>query len=557
MSASSKKKLRKELEAVRMTERQEKERKEEKKAKLYTTIFAVVMVAIVLIVAAAMIFNHFKSSGYFTKNTIAAVTGEHEINNVEMSYFFNDAIETQYNQWTEDYGNYLSLYTSMWGLDLTKPLDDQKYSDDMTWADFFVEQAMGAAKETYALYDQATAEGFTLTEEQEKEIETIMSNVSMYASIYAGGDLDAYLVALYGYGANEASYREYQRVSKIASAYYNAKADSLEYTADAIKAHNDKNPAAYNSYSFNAYFVYADDYLSGGTTAEDGTVTYSDEEKEAARAAAEATANELAKATTVIELDQKIAALEINKDKTVSSDAYKDRLYSSLPTSFQEWMTAEGRKIGDITVIADREAVEEHEHEEGEEHSEEEGEILGYYVVIFNGVKFNNEPLANVRHLLVSFEGGTYDSTTGTTTYSDEEKAAAKETAEKYLNEWKEGEATEATFIDLVKKYTDDEASAETGGLYEEITPASNYVENFLNWAIDPDRKAGNVEIVETEYGYHIMYYSSDDELTYRQYMIRNDLKAADMEEWYGSIVDPATITEKDYSYLMLNRSIT
>ncbi len=556
MSASSKKKLRKEQEAALLTERQQQEQKEAKKLKAYSITFIAIMLVVVLTAVTVMSINGIKSSGIIHKNTISAVTGEHELNTVEMGYFFGDVISNQYAEWSEEYGDYVSFYTSMWGLDLTKPLNDQKYDENMSWADFFVEQAMNTAKDTYALYDKAMAEGLTLTEEQEKKIETTMSQVSMYASLYGYSNLSDYLVAMYGYGSSEASFREYQRVNEIASAYYNAHADSLEYTADDVKAHSDKNPAAYNSYSFNAYYVTVSDYLTGGTTDDSGKTTYSDEEKEAARAAAEKVATDLTAATSVIELDKLVAALEINKDKeNVASDAYVDSLYSNLPESFQTWLSAEGRKIGDTGVIADRVLPEDHEHEEGEEHSEEEGEINGYLAVIFNGVKFNNEPLANVRHLLVAFENGTTDSETGTTTYSDESKAAAKAEAEKYLNEWKSGETTEEAFIELVKKYSDD-SSKEEGGLFEDITPASNYVTNFLNWSIDPNRKTGDVEIIETEYGYHIMYYVGDDEMTYREYMIRNDLKSAAMEEWYNGIVDPITITQKNISYLALDRSV-
>jgi hypothetical protein len=36
---------------------------------------------------------------------------------------------------------------------------------------------------------------------------------------------------------------------------------------------------------------------------------------------------------------------------------------------------------------------------------------------------------------------------------------------------------------------------------------SSNYVDNFKNWAIDPARKTGDCDIVETSYGYHIMYF--------------------------------------------------
>ena len=63
----------------------------------------------------------------------------------------------------------------------------------------------------------------------------------------------------------------------------------------------------------------------------------------------------------------------------------------------------------------------------------------------------------------------------------------------------------------MVKENTADTASAETGGLYENIRISDNYVENFEKWSFDPARKAGDTGIVETEYGYHIMYFVSDN----------------------------------------------
>ena len=55
--------------------------------------------------------------------------------------------------------------------------------------------------------------------------------------------------------------------------------------------------------------------------------------------------------------------------------------------------------------------------------------MKGYYVVLFQGVNDNTYALKDVRHILVSYEGGTTDDN-GSTTYSDEEKNAAKEKAE-------------------------------------------------------------------------------------------------------------------------------
>jgi len=126
-----------------------------------------------------------------------------------------------------------------------------------------------------------------------------------------------------------------------------------------------------------------------------------------------------------------------------------------------------------------------------------------------SGITKESGLVSSVRHILIAPEGGQTDEETGETTYSDKELAAAKKKAEKLLKEWKKGEATEESFAALVNENTDDTGSAETGGLYEGITPTSNYVENFLKWSVDMSRKTGDTDIVETEFGYHIMYFVS------------------------------------------------
>ena len=126
----------------------------------------------------------------------------------------------------------------------------------------------------------------------------------------------------------------------------------------------------------------------------------------------------------------------------------------------------------------------------------------------------NTFALKNVRHILVGFEGGTTDETTGAVTYSDEEKAAAKATAEEVLTEWKSGEATEASFAGLAAEKSTDTGSTANGGLYEDIYPGQ-MVTNFNDWCFDEARQPGDHGIVETEYGYHIMYFVGDSETPY------------------------------------------
>ena len=86
MSASAKKKLRKEHASAQLTEKQMNEQKEIKKLKTYTTIF-IVAIAIVLVAGILIAgFNFVKNSGIKEKNTIAATIGDHKVNSVELNY---------------------------------------------------------------------------------------------------------------------------------------------------------------------------------------------------------------------------------------------------------------------------------------------------------------------------------------------------------------------------------------------------------------------------------------------------------------------------------------
>ena len=111
-----------------------------------------------------------------------------------------------------------------------------------------------------------------------------------------------------------------------------------------------------------------------------------------------------------------------------------------------------------------------------------------------------------VRHILVSPEVSE-----GASEATEEQWKACYAEAERILQEWKDGAATEESFAALVPTYTADTGSAETGGLYENINPTSNYVENFLNWSVDMSRQPGDTGIVESTYGYHIMYFVSGE----------------------------------------------
>ena len=93
-------------------------------------------------------------------------------------------------------------------------------------------------------------------------------------------------------------------------------------------------------------------------------------------------------------------------------------------------------------------------------------------------------------------------------TYTDAAWTAAEQKAQSLLDEWKAGEHTEDSFAFLAAENSADTGSASNGGLYEEVYPGQ-MVDAFDAWCFDAARQPGDTGIVKTEYGYHVMYFSS------------------------------------------------
>ena len=538
MSASSKKKLRAAERAEQLTERQLAEQKEAKKLKILTIAMVAAVALMVVGAIGVAVFNRViapmeaKKEAEAMRNTVAATVGDHEITAAEYNCFYVDAVSNFYSQ----VGSYATLY----GLDVTKPLDQQIVDEETgtTWADEFKTSAESNIKSVYAICDEAAANGFTLSEDDQTAINNELASLAVNAISYGYSNVDDYLAAMYGAGANEEVVRAYIEKCYTASMYRASVAEAMEYTDADIQAKDAEDPNAYSNFSYNSYFLSTSKFLEGGTTAEDGTVTYSDEEKAAAIAAAEAVAKSLTgeNITSIKDLDTAIAALEINKEATTAaSTPYTDSAYSYLASAIQSWVADESRQAGDLTYLPSTTT-----DAEGKE------SINGYYVVWFTARNDNDYQLANVRHILAKFEGGTTDST-GVTTYSDAEKAAALKEAEAIYAQWKNGEATEESFAALANEKSDD-GDGTTGGLYTDIYKGM-MVESFNDW-IFAGHAAGETEIIESEFGYHIMYALDASEQTYRQYMIENALLNEDITEWHDALVENVTVTGVNYEFV-------
>ncbi len=578
MSASSKKKLRKEQNAAAMSERQLREQQEAKKLKRNTIIFVSVICVIVVAFLGLLVYNWIDNSGIIYKNTKAATVGDQTLSSTELNYFYNDAVQNTYSEWYETASSYAEslgmeesdVLSSLYGIDITVPLDEQQADENTTWADYFLNEALAEAQEVYAMVAAAEEEGFTLSEEDQTSLSYIESNLEVYAYIYGYSSTKAYLRAMYGSPASVDSYIAYQEKLLLADAYaehYETHLDETTYDQSVIDAKDAEDTLAYNSYDYAYYYMSYEDFLgletvfveeteeteteeaeteeteveetvAEETVAEETVdvdivdeeavdeeavdeeitdeeeIEYTDEEKDAARATAKEVADKLAAAGSIEALDALISTLAFNADTDTASTKGEGVFYASVPSRLRDWISDSARTQGDVTVIAN------------ESTTDDTTVTNGYYVVYYTATNDNKTPMSNVRHLLVSFPENEDDSDP-----TDDQKADTLAQAEALLEEWKNGDATEDSFIELVKEHSED-GNAEDGGLYENINPGTSFVEPFLNWCLDADRQVGDVEIVETEYGYHIMYFSSYSDYTYRDELIMEDLRDAALESW-------------------------
>ena len=160
-----------------------------------------------------------------------------------------------------------------------------------------------------------------------------------------------------------------------------------------------------------------------------------------------------------------------------------------------------------------------------------------------NGLEKTDERYVDVRHILV-----TPTSAAGSSTYTEEEWAAAEAKANALLNQWLGAEPTEESFSALAVAQSQDPGSAANGGLYEDVY-VGQMVPEFESWCFDASRQHGDYGIVKTTYGYHIMYFVGSDPVWYLT--AENDLMVEKGNAFLEEILSKYT-AEIDYSAIAL-----
>lgn len=495
MGASKEKKVRAELRSEGPDKKTAAAAEQAKSDKKFRRNAIIVVVVVVLLAAFAIVYN---SNLFYTGTTAAEVNGT-SYNAAEVSCFKRITFENIYNNLYSQYGSYVSLF-----LNTSKPLDEQQYSEDQTWADYLKDATGDYMKQITALYDAAVQAGHTLSDDEQLDVDNQIAALQLTATTNNYSSVDQLLALNYGKGVTAELYRSVLTRVALANSYANAVMDSYEYSDEELKSYYAEHADENDLFEYAVYFAAKTDSAYDELEDDDAKLAAAHEDAEGIIAAAE-------------DADSFEAAV-----KELDADASTTRRItqgSSLSSYYAEFLQSADRKAGDTTVI----------------------DIdTGSYAVMYLGRDTGDYPHVSMRHILVNVE------TDDDGNYTDEAKDAAHEEILGLYAEW-QGDPTEDKFIELANANSDDSGSNTNGGLYENIYKGQ-MVEGIDEFLFDPATEAGDTVIVFNDgnyTGWHLVYFVGRDEMNYCDSLAKSQLTSTDFNDYLDGLVESYTVNEK------------
>jgi parvulin-like peptidyl-prolyl isomerase len=150
-----------------------------------------------------------------------------------------------------------------------------------------------------------------------------------------------------------------------------------------------------------------------------------------------------------------------------------------------DWLFDDARKSGDADVVD----------------YTYYGMSMGSMVLVFHSKERADFHTVSVRHILVDDEAKAND----------------------ILAQFNAGDRSEDSFAALAQANSTD--NADDGGLYTGVYPGQ-MVETFNDWCFDASRQTGDTGIVQTDYGYHVMYFVGRSNFAYWQELVASSLSS-------------------------------
>ena len=482
--------------------------------KVVKKVVSIVLAVAIVLGAVAVALNYY---GVWDRTLRAGYVGtEDKFSMAEYEYHYWATYNTLLNEISNQYSTGVS-----YNYDTTLPPDKQtstaedEEGNPISWVEFIRKQTLDDIKRYNIYYNEAVKMGLgELTAADEKQIDETVESLreqasgsSTEGSTQPKYTLNAYLRLNFGEYMNESFLRKIMEKEIIAQKYLEERLKEIaaSYDQKDIDAEYNKDKTSYDLVNIRLY-EFAKTTLTAETGESDASLEKRQKEadekvKKDADAFLAAVTNEETFLAKAKDLNKDNA--EYDADSATNGSSLLKSEVSGISSDLAEWAFKADTKVNDKKIFAS-------------------SDDSTYYVALLTAKPYQTETIS-VRHILFSNS----DAETGEK-LSDDEIAQKEKDAKAVLDEWSKGDKTEDSFAALATEHTEDTGSAQTGGLYENVRPGQMVAE-FNDWCFDKNRKAGDTAIVETDYGYHVMYFVANDG-KYYDATIRNSKAEIDLQ---------------------------
>jgi len=582
--------------AAKQARRQQQMDEQERSSRNFKRNAIIVVAVVAVLLAASLVIN----SNWLQRTLPAVKVGSTSYTAAETDVFYRSTYNSYYSSYSSyiqslfgsdtDVDSYVQMFT---GLDRSVALDQQMYSEDQTWADYMMELTQENMQQVTALCEDASRNGYSLSQEALDSIETELSELEASAKQYGYSSLDQFLTVNYGKGVTADVMRSVMQKMETASqyaaevdaarsytdeqkeAYYAAHADELDlisYYSCLISSSNSafdpepEEPAAEATEETGEAPEETGEAPEAevpaaepaeGESAPEAEAAPVEEAAEAEAAPVEETAGEAAEAAVYeapasssnLSEDGVVVATgtELSEEeqaaRLAAARAAAERLcWSADPESFvaacAEYGTTPSLQTtaGEDLPSALREWLVSPERWSGEMTSIETDS--GAYAVCYMGRDNNDYLLRSMRHILVKTEADENGD------YTDEAVALSMEKIRDIQDLWN-ADPTEEHFAQLAEEYSEDAGSNTNGGLYEDIQKGS-MVDGIDSFLFAEGRAVGDTTVVEgsngSYRGWHLVYYVGEGRNA-RLALAETPLHDSEQQAWLEDLISGYTLS--------------
>ena len=399
-----------------------------------------------------------------TIKTPVMYVGEHSVTQIEYSFYYNTIVNNFYNT----YSNYLDIMNLDFSSDLYS--QDCYFEGYDSWGVFFDEATDTALQTKIALYEESKKNNYEY--DYSKEYKNFKDQIKSQATS-KNIKLSKMYETLFGQYANEKLIKQYYVEYITATAYENYLLENTTSTDEEINSYYENNKKDYDKITYREYVISADI----------GENSTEDEIKEAMSTAKEKALefyDNVYDEDTFINLCVEYSGNKEYKTKDLS--LFENKSYKEISGTISEWLfnCSEEKQT---TVI-----------EDSDNHS--------YHIVYFINRGRDETRTVSIRQILIAPEISNLSDYLPSA--EDYQKALSK--AESIMAEFEEKGTSEDNFKTLAKEYSNDISSSSNGGLMANVSKGT-YGDTFDDWVFDDDREYGEYTILQSSYGYHLVFF--------------------------------------------------